>query len=725
MAITWGPVQSINGGGTQVRLGLDFSTSTGASTQMVVAVAYLQCLAGSVSDNYNSLTFYGALSKTFTNVDASVSVGQIKEIGRTSGNLRRLYGEPNHYSVGARLDGYTVGTPSATKSGYVPAAGYNAPERPYLYVTRQSDSRVAISWEATSTAAAPVHGFNLEQREDTGPWRRIMNTADGTLSGWTDTSVSAGHVYGYRLRAVGPGGQSDWNTYAALYMTPNPPASVVATREGNAVVLTWANAGVGDYETHVWQGDTTAGSANISGPLKPGVNTFRVTGLDATKEYVFRVGHVTPSGLTASTLSNTVRLLAAPLAPTNLTPNGGYQPTGVSVRFSWDHNPTDGTPQSRYEFRYRTSPTGSWYATTSASAASSYSRTLQTTGTFEWQVRTWGQDTTKPSPWSSIAAVTPTVRPTAQFIAPASGTVLTTDRAEFTFSSSRYPASYVLELSAPGMETRVLQGYGDKQFTQTVHGLPNNVTLTARLVVNNKVESAPVTRTFTVKYAAPAAPTTSAHWMKGNTGMVGVHGFSRDGAVETDHVNIYRKNTDGSLTLLGVLPSFSYTTVPDPVAPLTGATYVAEAVAPTGTTTKVTTTVGPSPTPATYVNWGPGLGRAIRFRHNPTVSVQAGRATVTQEFAGHALPRVVFTDRVSRQVDIGGTLAGFYAGDTDNTPDEQAKMLLDDLAMTDTPVVLRLVGGEVYRGFVTGVKASHDLWGGWQASLSFVEAEHA
>lgn len=724
MAISWGPVQSTNGG-TQVRLGLDFSTATSASSQTVVAIAYLQCLAGSVTDNYNTLVFYGGVSSSASNVNGTISAGQVHEVGRATFTVARLHGRNNTYSVGVRLDGYTVGTPSATKSGYVPAAGYNAPERPYLYVTRQSDSRVSITWDSTSTAAAPVHGFNLEQREDGGTWRRIMDAADGTLTGWTDTSVSAGHVYSYRLRAIGPGGQSDWNTYVALYMTPNPPASVVATREGNAVVVTWVNAGVGDYETHVWQGDTTAGSANISGPLKPGVTTFRVTGLDVTKEYVFRVGHVTPSGLTASTLSNTVRLLAAPLAPTNLAPNGGYQPTGVSVRFSWDHNSTDGTPQSRYEFRYRTSPTGSWYATTSASTASSYSRTLQTTDTFEWQVRTWGQDTTKPSPWSNIAAVTPTVRPTAQFITPTSGTVLTTDRAEFTFSSSRYPASYVLELSAPGMDTQVLQGYGDKQFTQTVHGLPNNVTLTARLVVNNKVESAPVTRTFTVKYAAPAAPTTLAHWMKGNTGMVGVQGFSRDGEVETDHVNIYRKNTDGSLTLLGVLPPFSYTHVPDPVAPLTGATYVAEAVAATGTTTKVTVTVGPSPTPATYVNWGPGLGRVIRFRHNPSVGVQAGRATVTQEFAGHALPRVVFTDRVSRQVDIGGTLAGFYAGDTDNTPDEQARVLLDDLAMTDTPVVLRLVGGEVYRGFVTGVKASHDLWGGWQASLSFVEAEHA
>ncbi len=707
-------------------MGLDFSTSTGASSQTVVAIAYLQCLAGSVIDNYNTLVFYGAVSSSSSNVNGTISSGQVNEVGRATFTVARLHGRNNTYSVGVRLDGYTVGTPSATKSGYVPAAGYNAPERPYLYVTRQSDSRVAISWEATSTAAAPVHGFNLEQREDTGPWRRIMDTADGTLSGWTDTSVSAGHVYGYRLRAVGPGGQSDWNTYAALYMTPNPPASVVATREGNAVVVTWVNAGVGDYETHVWQGDTTAGGANISGPLKPGVTTFRVTGLDTTKEYVFRVGHVTPSGLTASTLSNTVRLLAAPLAPTNLTPNGGWAVSGTSTTFTWDHNPTDGTPQSKYELQYRASGNTSWLgAGIKTSTASIESVYLSTSREWEWRVRTWGQDPNKPSPWSNIATVNTQWRPAASFIAPASGAVLTTDRAEFTFSSSRYPASYVLELSAPGMETQVLQGYGDKQFTQTVHGLPNNTTVTARLVVNNKVESAPVTRTFTVKYAAPAPPTTSAHWMKGNTGMVGVQGFSRDGAVETDHVNIYRKNTDGSLTLLGVLPPFSYSQIPDPVPPLTGATYVAEAVSATGTTTKVTSTVGPAPAPATYLNWGPGLGRVLRFRYNPTIRVQAGRATVTQEFAGHALPRVVFTDRVSRQVDIGGTIAGFYAGDTDSTPDEEAKLLLDDLAVTDTPVVLRLAAGDVYEGYVTGVTASRDLWGGWQASLSFVEAEHA
>ena len=118
----------------------------------------------------------------------------------------------------------------------------------------------------------------------------------------------------------------------------------------------------------------------------------------------------------------------------------------------------------------------------------------------------------------------------------------------------------------------------------------------------------------------------------------------------------------------------------------------------------------------------------MRYRNSYfdcAVPHESGRGVVEQEFAGHALPRVVFTDRVSRQVDIGGTLAGFYAGDTDSTPDEQARMLLDDLAMTDTPVVVRLVTGETFTGYVTGVKASRALWGGWQASLTFVEAEHA
>lgn len=721
MAITWGPVQSAQG--ASVQLGLDFSTATQATSQTVVAIVYLRCTAGYVSDNYNTLVFYGDVSKSISNVNGTISAGQSHELGRATFTVPRLQGRANAYAVGARLDGYTVGTPSVTKNGSVPSAGYNSPARPLLYVTRQSDSRVQITWDTTPDPGAPVHGFNLEQREDGGTWRRIMNTADGTLRGWTDTSVSRGHVYDYRVRAVGPGGESEWNTYNGLYMTPFAPASVVAARDGQDVVVTWANRGVGDYTTHVWQGDTTAGAANLSGPLDPGVTSFRVTGLDVTKEYVFTVGHITPDGLTATTVSNTVRLLAAPLAPTNLTPDGGYQPIYANVRFSWSHNPTDGTAQSKYEFRYRTSQGGAWNTVTGTTSNQYYSRSLPSGSIFEWQVRTWGQDITKPSEWSSIAAVTPATRPTASFISPAAQTTITSDRATIEFSSSRYPASYTLKVES-GDETREYQGYGSGQFTRTLTGLPNNSDVMLWLKVHNKVESGPVTRALKVKYAAPAEPTGSANWV-GDTGVVGVHGVSRDGQVTTDHVNVYRQQADGTLVLLGTLPAYSYDTVPDPVAPLTGATYVVEAVAPSGSTTRVAVAVGPAPVQATYLNWGAGVAKWVRFRHNPTTTVSTGRGVVEQEFAGHALPRVVFTDRVSRQVDIGGTLAGFYAGDTDSTPDEQARMLLDDLAMTDTPVVVRLVTGETFTGYVTGVKASRALWGGWQASLTFVEAEHA
>lgn len=540
MAISWGPVQSINGGGTRVRLGLDFSTATYDTSQTVRAIAYLECLAGSVTDNYNTLVFYGAVSSSASNINGTISAGQVNEVGRATFTVARLYGQNNPYSVGVRLDGYTVGTPSATKSGYAPAAGYSAPERPYLYVTRQSDSRVAISWEATSTAAAPVHGFNLEQREDGGTWRRIMNTADGTLSGWTDTSVSAGHVYSYRLRAVGPGGQSDWNTYAALYMTPNPPSSVVATREGNAVVLTWVNAGVGDYETHVWQGDTTAGSANISGALKPGVNTFRVTGLDVTKEYVFRVGHVTPSGLSASTLSNTVRLLAAPLAPTNLAPNGAFEPTSTPIKFTWSYNPTDGTAQSQFLFRHRKVGATSWSSSGHRlSSDASYQMSLSQAGTYEWQVRTWGQDTTKPSPWSQIATVNTQPRPNVSWVSPPSS--VTSDRVTVTFTDQiAGEHSFEVELVVDGDTVRRISGTkqsGNRAVSFT--GLANGASCSVRVRVLDRVWSTWATATFKVTYSAPGAPKVTPTWQR-EMGVVTLRvGFSQVSPV-TNYVRVER-----------------------------------------------------------------------------------------------------------------------------------------------------------------------------------------
>lgn len=719
MAITWGQVQSAQG--ASVQLGLDFSTATQATSQTVVAIVYLRCTAGYVSDNYNTLVFYGGVSKSISNVNGSISAGQSHELGRASFTVPRLHGRANSYTVGARLDGYTVGTPSVTKDGSVPAAGYNSPARPLLYVTRQSDSRVQITWDATPDPGAPVHGFNLEQREDGGTWRRIMNTADGTLRGWTDTSVSRGHVYDYRVRAVGPGGESEWNTYNGLYMTPFAPASVVVARDGQDVVVTWANRGVGDYTTHVWLGDTTAGAANLSGPLDPGVNSFRATGLDVTKEYVFTVGHITPDGLSATTVSNTVRLLAAPLAPTNLAPNGTFEPTNTPIKFTWSHTPTDGTAQSRYEFRYRTSPTGSWYATASSSSASSYSRSMSTTGTYEWQVRTWGQDTTKPSEWSQIATVHLQARPSASWVGLPSK--VTSDRVAATFTDSiSGEHQFEVELVINGRIMRKVTGTkerGNRSLMFTA--LPNGASCQLRVRVLDMVWSNWTTASFTVAYDAPGAPTVSTTWVR-ETGAVALKVTFSGASPVTNHVRVERltPSSTGEPVLIADNVSNGQT-VTDSTPSGNGVnTYRVTAVNTSlATSTSVEVEVDTSTAPIRDIMLTPVSGAApVMVRWDPERQITFGVTDmVLHHMAGRSRPVVFSGLHRDREVKVEGTILRSEASNVD------AFLALVDAAV---PVLYRDPAGVRVWGAISSIDIGRSRQvGSHDVSFTIREADYA
>ena len=718
MAIVWGVAQSAYG--ATVQLGLDFSTATHKTSQTVVAIAYLRCTGGSVSDNYNTLTFYGAVQTSISNVSGTLSAGQSREVGRAEFTVRRAYGAQTPFTVGARIDNYTVGTPSATRSGLAPAIGYSAPERPSFYANRANDSRVNLSWVVTSTQAAPVHGFEIQRREDNGSWRVIMTTADGTMRSWADTGVSQGHVYDYSIQAKGPGGESAWNTRFGVYTTPNPPTAVVASREGQDILITWVNQGVGEYLTHVWDGDTSAGAANLSGPLDPGVSSFTVTGADPSTPHNYTVGHIVPGGLAATALTNTVVLLQAPLAPTLLDPDGTDQPAGSSTVLSWRHNSTDTTAQGRAEIRWRKQ--AETWATLTATTASQVTLPAGTAGSYEWQVRTTGQDMTKWSPWSSVASFSRVNRPTITITAPASGATVPASSLTVRFTTSPATVSWEATLTA-GAYQQTRRGQGSGPHTVTFTSVPSGSRPAVSIRATTTVEGVPVTRSFVVSYAAPAAPKLFADWdeERGAVQLTPTAGLG--GAVPTALLRVIRVSSDNSETL--VSETSSGVSVTDVLAPLVGAAYVAEAVSSDRVVARSEPfRVPPARLIGHWVNWGPGFTKVLLIRYDPERQITAGRAKTLQEWAGYSKPRTVYHDLTSRKQIISGRLVDPRGRNahTSLTASEQASLALDDLAITDGLVAIRSVHDQLRVGVIDGDVTIRELiWGGFEITFTHVE----
>lgn len=430
--------------------------------------------------------------------------------------------------------------------------GSFTPEKPQLFrVTRASDTRMNLVWTVwTTPEASTITSFEIRRQDDGGEWRTILTPYRSTAS-WADTSVSAGHYYSYAIRSVGSGGKSDWVTFGPIYTTPRPPSDIVASRDGADIILRWVNRGVGEYRTSVWEGDTTSSSARLVEDLRPGVTTYRVRGASPLKSHTFTVGHRTPDGLTATARSNTIRLASAPLAPTSLTPSGVPQPADGEVTFTWRHNPTDTSSQTKYELQYLPKPRGQWVTVTGAGAQSHTITAPSGASACEWKVRTWGQDKDKPSPWSSLARFELVDPPTATFLAPSAGGTVTSDATEVRFRSSTYPAAYELQVSYPGY-SRTFSGYGDKDFAVPLSGLPNGVTVSLQLTVTSKVTSRVVAQTFRVKYAAPPEPTADTHWDP-MTGIVTLTIKAPSGSAATeivDHVRVERSIDAGPWDLV-------------------------------------------------------------------------------------------------------------------------------------------------------------------------------
>jgi hypothetical protein len=118
-----------------------------------------------------------------------------------------------------------------------PASVPRAPTR--LLATGRVSGDVELCWVCP---ASEVTGFTIERATD-GRFiqnRRVVATAAGDVSRYTDTTLAIGVTYCYRVRATGPGGASDWSNtawpvpgygrgFAAAGLTLNGGAALAGT----------------------------------------------------------------------------------------------------------------------------------------------------------------------------------------------------------------------------------------------------------------------------------------------------------------------------------------------------------------------------------------------------------------------------------------------------------------------------------------------------------------
>lgn len=715
MAITWG--SWANGqAGSKSRLGIDRSTSTTASQVTVSVTVHIE-FAGYYANSSGTLTLSGGHSST-KSVSLVFSGSGTRNLGTFTETFTRPWGSASSQKTYVSISGFAGGNPTSQTSYTLPRRIYSAPATPSSVTASWSKDGVAsLSWSVTGSTSAPVPSVEIVRQSNNNSWGTNASTINQRSGSTTFSNLSRGNRYRWRVRGKNQDATGAWGTSGWVYMRPTDVANVVATRSGSNVNLTWVNRDALDYA-----GYRIYDNGSLVATLTSGTTSWTHTNPSTSTTHRYSVRAYYGSLEAAHVYSNTVQLLTAPLAPTNLNPTGGYVLAGSSQRVEWDHNSVDTTSQTAYELRVRKKGNTAW-TTYSGTTAAYRNITVSTFAghdeQIEWQVRTKG-DHANYSPWSAIAAFGVVSRPTVTITAPAANATITSGTVQLAVTFSRAPVSYQVELrDGSGATVRDISGYATST-TQTVAltQLRTGQTYTARVTATDRVDSVTVSRSFTTDFPQPEPPTAEA-WWEPDTAEVQIDTTRSLQAPLASRVEVERL-TGGDWVYVGEWWEFMPITVIDKEAPLSGATYRATSVAVIGSdsirSAPTEFTIGPLTPQADYITFG---DTALRIVHLPGVQRSSSNTDVhlIDLDDGTPDPVAIFGVKERHTTTVSGLLI-----DRPGNPAREQAQAFRELGTYKDLVLLRTIDADPVWGIVTGVTQPRELWGGYAVSFTHTKA---
>lgn len=209
-----------------------------------------------------------------------------------------------------------------------------------LTATAASTSTMNLAWTDSSNET----GYVIERSLNGVTWYTIASVAADVTS-HSNTGLSAGTSYSYRVRAGNAGGNSAASGSATAVTIPAAVNVVASAASPTQINLAWTNvSGETGYRVErsldgsTWSTIVTRGANVIS---------YYNTGLSADTLYWFRV---TPFNAAGDAASTTVQKRTLLTAPTNLAATAG---SATSITLTWD-NSTGETGYKLERFNGRT-----------------------------------------------------------------------------------------------------------------------------------------------------------------------------------------------------------------------------------------------------------------------------------------------------------------------------------------------------------------------------------
>ncbi len=337
----------------------------------------------------------------------------------------------------------------------------NAPSN--LVATPISSSQINLTWQDNSSDET---GFKIERKTGSGSYSQIA-TVGANVASYSNTYLSAGTTYYYRVRAYNAAGNSDYsNEASATTLPPPPPAPTAPTLKspasGSTVPtltprLEWnASSGATNYGLQVatTSSFTTllvneTGITNLYYDIAPGI-------LNWNTYYYWRVNARNSYGTSSWSSYRYFKTAVGPPpnAPSNLvaTPISSSQ-----INLNWQDNSSD---ETGFKIERKTGSGSYSQIATVGAGVTSYSNTYLSAGTtYYYRVRAY--NAAGNSDYSNEASATtlppPPPPPTAPTLkSPASGSTVPTLTPRLEWNGSSGAANYGLQVATTSSFTTLL-----------------------------------------------------------------------------------------------------------------------------------------------------------------------------------------------------------------------------------------------------------------------------
>lgn len=194
---------------------------------------------------------------------------------------------------------------------------------------------VELSWQDNSSNESE---FIIEKRTDSGIYEEA-GTAGKNVTTYTDSSVTAGHSYIYRVRARNPLGISaPTNEIVIASLDTVPPMDLRLTPVSSSRIdLAWSYTGTTEYKTVIERRTGGSNEWRTIAITSPGSLRYSDTGLSANTLYYYRIRKYLGEGVSGvSYPNNSVGIEASTLiSGLSLTGNAF---SGNTIYLSWSGN---------------------------------------------------------------------------------------------------------------------------------------------------------------------------------------------------------------------------------------------------------------------------------------------------------------------------------------------------------------------------------------------------